>query len=200
MAKRNFDLLLSLIGLCAALPFFFLASLLIKLDDGGPIFYRQERVGRHGKLFRILKFRTMGVDADKIGPSITAAGDRRITRIGRWLRKTKLDELPQLWNVFWGEMSFVGPRPELPKYVALYTPEQRKVLELTPGITDEASVAFRDEEARLGAATDPHVYYLEYCMPQKIAFNLAYAKRATLFRDLGVILRTVGVVWFNRSD
>jgi len=118
--------------------------------------------------------------------------------VGRLLRKSKIDELPQLWNVFRGEMSFVGPRPEVPKYVALYTSEQRKVLELTPGITDEASVEFKDEESLLAAAAAPERYYIKYCIPRKIALNLAYARKANLFRDMIVILRTIGSVWLRR--
>ena len=197
MFKRTFDLILSLVGLASIWPAFLAVWLLVKLDDGGPIFYQQERVGRHGRVFRIIKFRTMNVGSDKAGPSITAAGDQRITRIGRLLRKAKLDELPQLLNVFCGEMSFVGPRPEVPKYVALYTPEQRRVLDLRPGITDEASVEFRDEEELLAAAADPEIFYVENCLPRKIALNLAYAKRANVFRDLLVILRTVRLVWLR---
>src|SRR5262245_5331247 len=117
-------------------PLLLAAALGVKLGDGGPVLFRQARVGRHGRPFQILKFRTMIVDAERAGLSITAAGDPRVTPVGRWLRRTKLDELPQLFNVLWGEMSFVGPRPEVPKYVACYTPEQRRVLELQPGITD----------------------------------------------------------------
>lgn len=198
MIKRGFDLTCSLVGLVVLWPCFLLIWLLIKLDDGGPVFYRQVRVGRKGRLFEILKFRSMKVGADKAGPSITASGDKRITRVGCLLRKTKIDELPQLWNVLSGEMSFVGPRPEVPKYVALYTPSQKEVLELTPGITDEASIEFRDEETLLAAATKPEEYYIEHCIPIKIAINLAYARKANLFRDLTVIFRTIGSVWLRR--
>ena len=197
MTKRGFDLLFALAGLALSWPSFLVVALMIKLDDGGPVFFQQERVGQNGRLFRIIKFRTMSVGADKAGANITAAGDRRITRIGRLLRKTKIDELPQLWNVFRGEMSLVGPRPEVPKYVGLYTPDQQRVLALRPGITDEASVAFRDEEALLAAAADPETFYVENCLPRKIALNLAYAKRANVFRDLLVILRTIRLVWLR---
>jgi lipopolysaccharide/colanic/teichoic acid biosynthesis glycosyltransferase len=197
VAKRTFDLFISLVGLALVGPVFLVVWLLVKLDDGGPVFYRQERVGRLGRLFRIIKFRTMSVGAETAGPSITATGDRRITRIGRLLRKTKIDELPQLWNVLRGEMSFVGPRPEVPKYVMLYTPEQREVLALRPGITDEASVEFRNEEELLAAAADPESFYVTQCLPRKIALNLAYARRANVFRDLFVILRTVRLVWLR---
>ncbi|MFO1449158.1 MAG: sugar transferase [Opitutaceae bacterium] len=200
MAKRGFDLFLALVGLVLAAPLFLLVWFLIKLDDGGPLFFQQERVGRHGRLFRILKFRTMCVGAEKRGLSVTAAGDQRITRTGRGLRKTKLDEVPQLWNVLRGEMSFVGPRPEVPKYVALYSPEQRRVLDFRPGITDEASVAFREEEALLAAADDPERFYVQTCIPQKIALNLAYAEHASVWGDIGVIFRTVGAVWLRRPE
>jgi lipopolysaccharide/colanic/teichoic acid biosynthesis glycosyltransferase len=197
MTKRGFDLLFALVGLILILPVLLLVWVGNQLDDGGPIFFWQTRVGQHGRLFQIVKFRTMSVGADKVGPSITASDDRRITRIGRVLRKTKLDELPQLWNVLHGEMSFVGPRPEVPKYVALYSAAQRAVLDLRPGITDEASVAFRDEESLLSTVTDPERYYIEHCLPRKIAINLAYAKCATVFRDVLVILRTIYLVWMR---
>jgi lipopolysaccharide/colanic/teichoic acid biosynthesis glycosyltransferase len=179
-------------------PVLFMVAFLIKIDDGGPIFFLQERIGRHGGPFRIIKFRTMNVGAEKAGPSITASGDHRITRIGRLLRKAKIDELPQLWNVLCGEMSFVGPRPEVKKYVAMYTVEQREVLALKPGITDEASVAFREEEALLAVAVDREAYYVQYCLPRKIAINLAYARQANVVRDLGVIFRTICAVWLRR--
>lgn len=198
MTKRIFDVVFSVVGLMLLWPVFLLVALLVKLDDRGTVFYRQVRVGRWGREFRIVKFRTMREGADKAGPSITAARDVRITRVGHWLRKAKLDELPQLWNVLRADMSFVGPRPEVPKYVALYTPEQRKVLELIPGITDEASLEFRDEEELLAAAAAPGRYYVEYCIPRKIMLNLAYARRAGLLRDMGVILRTVCSVWLRR--
>jgi lipopolysaccharide/colanic/teichoic acid biosynthesis glycosyltransferase len=198
MAKRGFDIVFSLAGLVLLLPVLLAVALMVKLDDRGPVFFRQIRVGRYGRTFRIAKFRTMGVGADRKGPGITAAGDRRVTRTGRVLRRTKLDELPQLWNVLCGEMSFVGPRPEIPGYVALYTPEQRSVLDLRPGITDEATIAFRDEEALLAAAADPEKYYLEHCLPRKISLNLAYARRAGVLGDVGVILRTIGAVWMRR--
>ena len=197
MAKRCFDLIFALFGLALTWPAFLLISLAVRWEDGGPAFYRQSRVGRHGCLFEIIKFRTMAVGAEKRGPIITVSGDRRITRIGRVLRKTKLDELPQLWNVLRGDMSFVGPRPEVPRYVQLYTPEQREVLALKPGITDEASLTFRDEERLLAQAADAERYYIEFCMPEKIAINLAYARHRGMVRDLGVIFRTVWTIWLH---
>ena len=198
MPKRVFDVFVSVLALILFWPLLLAATLLIKLDDRGAIIYRQVRVGRFGREFMIVKFRTMRERSDVAGPSITAAGDPRITRVGRWLRKTKLDELPQLWNVLLGEMSFVGPRPEVPKYVALYTAEQRRVLDLPPGITDEASVEFKDEESLLASASDPEKYYVEYCIPRKIALNLAYAEKATVFQDVKVMLRTIRSIWFRR--
>lgn len=200
MAKRVSDFLLAIIGLALSWPFFLLAWLAIKADDGGPVFFSQIRVGKNGAHFNIWKFRSMQITASGNGLSVTASGDSRITRAGRWLRRTKIDELPQLWNVLHGEMSFVGPRPEVPKYVALYTEAQRAVLILRPGITDVASIEFRDEENLLAANANPERYYIEYCMPRKIALNLAYAQHANLLRDLGVILRTVGTVWLWRRS
>jgi lipopolysaccharide/colanic/teichoic acid biosynthesis glycosyltransferase len=195
MAKRGFDLFFALAGLILTAPLFLLIGLLIKWDDGRMVFFRQTRVGQSGRRFQILKFRTMNVGADQAGPRITASGDRRITPIGRILRKSKIDELPQLWNVLKGEMSFVGPRPEVPEYVQLYTDRQREVLALKPGITDEASISFRDEERRLAATADPERFYIEHCLPRKIELNLAYARRANIFRDFWVIVRTLGSVW-----
>lgn len=197
--KRVFDFALALVGLILTTPLFGLVWMAIRSDDGGPLFFLQDRVGRHGRIFRIVKFRTMRVGSEKLGLSVTAAGDGRITQPGRWLRKTKLDELPQLWNVVRGEMSFVGPRPEVPKYVALYSQQQRRVLEYRPGITDEASVAFREEESLLASSSNPEEFYIRQCIPQKISLNLAYAERASVWRDIGVVLRTIGAVWLRRE-
>ena len=189
--KRLFDITLSALGLILFSPVLLVLSLCVKVSDGGPIFFRQERVGRGGKPFRIIKFRSMVLNAEKLGLSITRDHDPRITKIGRLLRKTKLDELPQLWNVLIGEMSFVGPRPEVPRYVARYTQHQRKVLELTPGITDLATIQFRHEEELLADAKDPEQFYVDYCMPKKIELNLRYAAKASVWGDLGVIFRTL---------
>jgi lipopolysaccharide/colanic/teichoic acid biosynthesis glycosyltransferase len=197
MAKRIFDLVFAVIGLLFCLPLFAAIWLAIKLADPGSVLFRQLRVGQNGALFQIIKFRTMRANAEKTGLSITISGDQRVTKIGRVLRKTKLDELPQLWNVLRGEMSFVGPRPELPQFVALYTPEQRAVLALKPGITDEASLIYRHEEQLLAAASDPGQFYIQHCIPRKIALNLAYARQASLRRDLVIILRTAMAVWIK---
>jgi lipopolysaccharide/colanic/teichoic acid biosynthesis glycosyltransferase len=198
MMKRLFDVGFAFFGMALLAPMTVLVWVLIHMDDGGPVFYRQLRVGQDGRPFKILKFRTMSVGAESAGPAITASGDRRVTRVGAVLRSSKLDELPQLWNVLRGEMSIVGPRPEVPRYVALYTPEQRVVLRLRPGITDEASVQFKDEERLLARAPDPEEFYLEHCVPRKIELNLAYGRRANVLRDLVVIWRTIAAVWLSR--
>lgn len=191
MAKRAFDLFFSIAGLLFLSPLFGLLAVAVKLSDGGPVFYRQQRVGQGGRLFTILKFRSMLVNAEKMGLSVTKAGDQRITGIGHFMRKTKLDELPQLWNVLSGDMSFVGPRPEVPRYVDKYTTEQGRVLALKPGITDLATLEFRNEEELLRTAADTEKFYLEYCLPRKIELNLAYAKKANVWEDIKIIIRTL---------
>ena len=191
LEKRLFDIVASAIGLLVLWPVFLVIAVLIKLEDGGPVFYRQERIGYKGKPFKIWKFRTMVVNADKLGKPLTAGRDPRITRVGYWLRKFKLDELPQLLNVLLGEMSLVGPRPEVPQYVALYAPEQKKVLDLIPGITDPASIMFANEAELLAEASDPEKFYIEHIMPTKIRLNMEYASHATLCSDILVILKTL---------
>mgnify|MGYP001039078064 CR=1 FL=1 len=191
LSKRLFDLFWTLAGLCLLWPIFLLIALLIRLDDGGPVFFRQERVGHKGKPFHIWKFRTMVVDAEKLGMPITIGRDPRITSVGSWFRKYKLDELPQLLNVLTGEMSLVGPRPEVPDYVALYTPEQRAVLELRPGITDPASIQYKNENELLAQAPDPERAYVQEIAPEKIRLNLEYAAQATIGSDFAIILRTL---------
>lgn len=191
IAKRCFDLFWSATGIVLLSPLFGLIALAIRLDDKGPALFRQERVGYRGKPFRMLKFRTMIVDAERMGKQLTVGRDPRITRVGYWLRKTKLDELPQLINVIRGEMSLVGPRPEVPRYVAAYDAEQRKVLDLRPGITDPASITYYDESDLLAGAPDPETMYLAEVMPEKIRINLEYARRANTLSDLVIILRTI---------
>ncbi len=193
--KRLYDVCLSFCGLALLSPLFVVIGALVKLADGGPIFYRQARVGRGGRQFLICKFRTMVVPAEQTGPSLTKSGDARVTRIGRILRQTKLDELPQLWNVFKGDMSLVGPRPEVPCYVQHYTPEQRAILLLKPGITDLASLCFREEEALLGNADDLEQFYIRHCLPRKLQLNRDYAQRANLFSDTWIILQTICPYW-----
>ncbi len=193
--KRLFDLFFSFVGISLFLPVGTLIALIIKIDDGGPIFYIQERVGQGGRHFKMIKFRTMIRDADKIGSAITIGNDSRITRVGRWLRRFKLDEFPQLFNVLKGEMSFVGPRPEVPKYVALYNDTERKVLNLVPGITDPASIIYRNENEILGKFGDPEKHYVEKIMPDKIRINLEYAKKPNVLSDIFVILQTIGLLF-----
>lgn len=189
--KRAFDFSAALVGLIVLSPLFFFLAAWIFLSDWGSPFFRHERVGRNGRLFQMLKFRTMVVNADKIGPALTVGEDPRITRVGRFLRKTKLDELPQLWNVVKGDMSLVGPRPEVQEYVSLYTLEQRRVLTVRPGITDPASFEYFDEQRILSQAADPEKYYRSTVMPEKIRINLEYQKRATFSSDLRLILATL---------
>lgn len=189
--KRSYDFIFSVLGLLALSPVLLLIGLLIKCLDRGPVFFRQRRVGLRGAPFSIWKFRTMIVNADKTGVSVTKDGDARVTPIGRVLRKFKLDELPQLINVAKGEMSLVGPRPEVPRYVARYTDQQKKVLELKPGITDLATLAFRHEEELLKSADDLENFYLSFCVPKKIELNLRYAQRANLWQDTKIIFQTL---------
>ncbi len=193
--KRQFDLFFSFVGISLFLPVGAFIALMIKIEDGGPIFFIQERVGYRGKLFRMIKFRTVVRDADKVGTAITIGNDPRITRIGRWLRRFKLDEFPQLFNVLKGEMSFVGPRPEVPRYVAAYNDREREVLDLIPGITDPASIIYRNESEILSKFEDPEKQYIEKIMPDKIRINLEYARRANIISDIFVILQTLGLLF-----
>ncbi len=190
---RVFDQFIAILGLLFLSPFFIVAAMMIWLEDHGPVFFKQTRVGLKGKPFRLLKFRTMKVQNS--GPALTVGADQRITKVGRILRKTKLDELPQLINVMRGEMVFVGPRPEVEDFVKLYTAEQQQVLNLTPGITDVASLKYFDESERLAEAKDPHQYYIQIIMPDKIRLNLLYAKsRKNFFTDTKVIAYTLARV------
>ncbi len=198
--KRVIDFLGSSLGLVILFPILGLLSLLVKLYDRGPVFFVAERIGMNGIKFRMFKFRSMVVDAHKIGAAITVGRDARITPIGHFLRSTKLDELPQLVNVFLGNMSLVGPRPEAEKYVALYSTDQRAVLKLKPGITDPASFAFFNESDLLAAASDPEQFYRDRVMPEKIRLNLEYARRAGVATDLLLILATVAKVFGYRMD
>ena len=198
MAKRLFDLLFAFAALLLLSPLLLLLALAIRFDSPGPVFFRQERVGRLGVLFRIHKFRTMRVDAQAHGLSITVGQDARITRVGHWLRHYRLDELPQFLDVLLGRMSLVGPRPEVPRYVAHYPPALRaRVLAVRPGITDPASLAHIDEASLLAAAADPEREYIERILPAKLALQAAYAERATLRSDLGVLGRTLRVLLFR---
>jgi len=189
--KRVVDVAVSALALALLWPLGLLIGAAVTLGDGGPAFFRQERVGRGGRTFRMWKFRTMIVGAERSGRHLTVGDDPRVTRVGAVLRRTKLDELPQLLNVLRGEMSLVGPRPEVPRYVAFYTAEERAVLRLTPGITDPASLRYRDESQELAASADPERTYIEHIVPEKIRLNLAYASRATWLTDMGVIWATL---------
>jgi lipopolysaccharide/colanic/teichoic acid biosynthesis glycosyltransferase len=195
--KRAFDVFFSFIGLILLSPLLLTIAMVLKLSERGPVFYHQRRIGLRGRPFLIHKFRTMAHDAEKTGPSVTRDGDSRITRLGRILRKTKLDELPQLWNVIKGEMSLVGPRPEVPEYVAQYRPEQRAILNLKPGITDLASIYFRNEEMLLKHADHVEAFYLQHCVPRKVQLNLDYARRANLFTDAWIIVQTLCPYWIT---
>ena len=193
--KRVFDLLFSILGVFFLAPLLLLVAVWIKLDSRGPVFFRQERVGRHGRIFRIFKFRTMCLDAETKGRQITVGEDPRITRSGRFLRHYKLDELPQLINVVLGEMSLVGPRPEVPRYVAIYPVAARElILSVPPGITDYASIEYRDENAILGRATDPDRAYIEEVMPVKIGYYQRYVAERSLWVDFILILRTLKAI------
>lgn len=191
-AKRLFDLFWASLGLVVLSPLFLVVAAWIKLDSAGPVFFRQTRVGRFEKPFRIYKFRTMEADAEKKGLQLTAGKDPRITPSGEFLRRTKIDELPQLINVVKGEMSLVGPRPEVPKYVEYYPDEAKKIVfTLRPGITDYAAILFRNENEILEGAEDPEGTYLKQILPEKIALYLKYAKGRTFWLDFRLILGTI---------
>ena len=193
--KRLFDLTIALIFSILFIPLWIFIAIAIKLNSKGPVFFRQVRVGLNGKHFRIFKYRSMIVDAEKKGLQITVGGrDPRITKIGYLLRKTKLDELPQLFNIILGDMSFVGPRPEVPKYVELYNEDQKRVLSVRPGITDVASIKYIDENELLKDAENPEQMYIEKIMPDKLNLNLEYLKRRSLLSDIGIIFQTVAKI------
>src|SRR3989442_9229733 len=187
--KRLFDLVLSALGLILLGPLLFAVAVLIKLGSPGPAFFRQVRVGLHGEPFRIFKFRTMVVNAEKLGGPSTTADDRRITRTGKWIRRFNLDELPQLLNVLKGEMSIVGPRPEVPQYVALFTEEEKRILSVRPGITDWATLWIGNEGRILAGSPDPERAYFEQLWPEKHRLQLEYVRRQSLSVDCEIMLR-----------
>jgi len=194
--KRLMDLFLSLCILALFLPVGLLLSLCIALESRGGVFYLQERIGRKGKTFKLIKFRSMRPNADREGKLTVGERDPRVTRMGTFIRKYKLDEFPQFINVLKGEMSVVGPRPEVLEYVAQYSDEQRRVLDFKPGITDLASITYFEENKLLANATDPQQTYIEEIMPEKIRINLAYQATATVWSDLGVVWKTaLRMVW-----
>lgn len=188
--KRLFDIIASGLGLVVLSPLFAVLAVCIKTDSKGPVFYRQTRVGRNNKDFRLYKFRSMRPDSDKLGLITVGGHDPRVTRSGYYIRKYKLDEFPQLINVFIGDMSLVGPRPEVRKYVDMYTPEQMRVLNVRPGITSLASIRYRNENDILAAAEDPDRCYIEHVMPDKLAIDIEYVNRATLWNDIKLIFST----------
>lgn len=190
MLKRIFDITLSLFGLIILLPFMLIIAILIKIDSKGPVFFKQIRVTKNGKEFKIFKYRTMRVGSDKYS-QITVGKDGRITKLGSFLRKYKLDEIPQLINVLIGDMSLVGPRPEVPKYVALYTDEQKEILKVRAGITDYASIEFSDENDLLASEEEPEKAYIEKIMPKKIELNKKYLSEVSILTDIKIILLTI---------
>lgn len=194
MMKRLCDILLSGVGLIMLSPLLIVVAIWIKLDSAGPVFYRQVRVGRHNKDFRIYKFRSMYIDSDKRGLITIGGHDPRVTRAGYYIRKAKIDELPQLINVFLGDMSFVGPRPEVRKYVDMYTAEQLHVLDIRPGITDAASIKYRNENEILEKQADPEQYYIDVVMQDKLRINLDYVAHHSLLGDLKLIFNTFGAI------
>lgn len=196
--KRAFDIVVSLVLVLVLLPLLVVLALSVVLTSSGGAFFRQVRVGRGGHEFKLMKFRTMRPDSEARGQLTIGGRDPRVTPIGYFLRKSKLDELPQLWNVLVGDMSLVGPRPEVPKYVALYTTEQREVLGVRPGITGPASLQYIDENELLARSADPERTYIEEVMPAKLAIDLEYVRRASMANDLRILFRTAKGVMFSR--
>jgi lipopolysaccharide/colanic/teichoic acid biosynthesis glycosyltransferase len=194
MTKRVFDLVFSVFGLVLLSPLVLALIVFVKIDSPGPVFYRGLRVGRYGKTFRIFKFRTMAEDAEKLGGTSTPEDDPRVTRVGRFLRKYKLDELPQILNVIAGEMSLVGPRPQVPWAVELYTQEERTILNARPGITDYASVRFRDEGEILRGSANPDKDYFEKIHPEKMRLSLEYVRKQSLWLDCQILWKTLEAV------
>ena len=188
--KRIFDVVFSLIGIIILLPFYIIISIFILLSGKGGVLYNQERVGRDSVIFKVFKFRTMRPDSFSKGALTVGSRDPRITEVGYYLRKYKLDELPQLFNVLFGDMSFVGPRPEVKKYTDLYNEEQKKVLSVRPGITDYASIKFRNENDLLAASDEPEQLYIDEIMPEKLALNMKYIQDNTIFKDIKIIFDT----------
>lgn len=194
VCKRIFDIVASLIMLIILSPVFLILAIAIKLDSPGPVFFRQVRVTQYGKEFRIFKFRSMVNNADRIGSQVTTRNDSRVTRVGRFVRKYRLDEICQLIDIFRGTMSFVGTRPEVPKYVKQYTPEMMATLLLPAGVTSEASIKYKDEDRLLESATDADSVYVNAILPEKMKYNLEGLSSYSFFRDISVMIRTLGAV------
>lgn len=195
MLKRSFDIFFSFFGLIILSPLFLLIFVMVKTDSKGPVIYKQTRVGKNGKDFSVLKFRSMKQDSESKGLLTVGGKDPRITKTGYFIRKYKLDELPQLINVLKGDMSFVGPRPEVRKYVLLYDEVQKKVLDVNPGITDVASIKYRNENELLEGSDDPETFYIKEIMPVKLKMNLEYINDRSFFKDIKVILNTLKTVF-----
>jgi lipopolysaccharide/colanic/teichoic acid biosynthesis glycosyltransferase len=196
--KRLFDFVSSLIGLIVLFPFLVVISILVKINDGGPIFYRSKRIGQNFKTFYLLKFRTMVVNAEKLGPLVTTGGDQRVTRIGKFLRSSKLDELPQLWNVLKGDLSLVGPRPEVEEYVSYYKEDYKEILKVKPGITDYAAIQFSNEEEILASFDDVEKAYIKDILPRKIKLYKTFLNETGFFTDIKIIFRTLWKLTFRR--
>lgn len=195
---RVFDIIMSSIGFLILSHLFIITIFLVKVSSAGPIIYSQERVGRNGRIFHLYKFRSMVINAEQMGTSVTASKDPRITRIGRLLRKTKLDELPQLWNVLKGDMSFVGPRPDVPEIVNSYNGNMRRILEVRPGITSNATLYLRNEEGLLSLAKDPDKAYDEIFVPAKVKLAMEHVDRKSFFFDLSILIQTVWILTGGR--
>jgi lipopolysaccharide/colanic/teichoic acid biosynthesis glycosyltransferase len=193
-AKRFFDIAASALILLILSPLLLILAAAVKLDSPGPVFYRQTRVGRYGSDFKIFKFRTMVQNADQIGPPLTMGKDPRITQVGRFIRKCRMDEVSQLLNVLNGSMSLVGPRPEVRRYVDAYQPEYMATLLIRPGITAPSSIAFKDEDKLLNAGGNPEVIYVEKILPPKMALNLEYMNHLSVFRDIKIMFQTVAAI------
>ncbi|MBN4071369.1 sugar transferase [Crocinitomix catalasitica] len=195
LSKRIFDVISSLVVLQILLPFLLVFALIILIGSKGGVLYSQERVGKNGKIFHLLKFRSMKVNADKEG-QLTVGDDHRVTNFGKFLRASKMDEIPQLLNIIVGQMSVVGPRPEVQKYVHLYNAEQLKVLSVKPGLTDLASVEYMNEQEQLGQAVNPEEHYVNVIMPKKLELNLDYIEKRNFLFDLRLIFKTIGKILF----
>lgn len=196
MIRRAFDIIICSLALLILSPFFLIISIAIKINDGGPIIFAQRRVGRNFTTFNLYKFRTMVQDAEKLGPSVTTLKDNRITKVGKILRRTKLDELPQLINILKGDMSIVGPRPEIPKYVNMFKEDYKYILTVKPGLTDYATLEFRDEEKILSLYKNPEEAYLKIILPKKLELSKKYVMEKGLLTDSIIILRTIKRIIF----
>ena len=198
--KRSFDIVMSGLGLLLLSPLFLIVAILIKLDSRGGVFFKHERIGRHLKPFKVYKFRTMIHNADAHGPALTVGHDTRITSLGKLLRRRKIDELPQLINVFKGEMSLVGPRPEIRRYVDIYREEYQHILQVRPGITDAASLRYSDEASLLGRTADPERHYVDVVLPEKLRLSKAYVGEASFLRDIKLICSTLLHLIYPEKD